>query len=426
MLFCQLGRADSLREICNGLGCCLGRLVHVGILRAPCRSTLSYANEHRPAALFEDLFFTALARFRGQQGLGTRQHKFRFKNKLLSLDSTTISLCLTMFPWAKFRRAKGGVKAHVLLDHDDYLPAYVLLTEAKRSDVKRADSFRLNPGSIVAMDRGYIDYALFGRWSMAGVFFVTRLKENAAFEVVEECEIPQNRSIRADQFIRLTGAQAQADYPDLLRRIVAWDAENDREIILLTNLLEFGATTIAAIYKERWQIGVSSQGHIVQSVKDRPRSKDSDLVAGEASWRESKTTEPSDNILGKECAQRTRLQRTVNADVASLHESPVAETVDNARKQQGLAETSPMRQLSPAGYQRRHGVKEDVETGEALGARRRNLVEEMPAITLSGKCGHRRQGDGSGRSTGDGRAAKRARREGPGPVSIPLTKVRQG
>ena len=154
MLFCQLGHADSLREICNGLGCCLGRLVHVGIVRAPCRSTLSYANEPRPAALFEDLFFTALARFREQQGLGSRKHKFRFKNKLLSLDSTTISLCLTMFPWAKFRRAKGGVKAHVLLDHDDYLPAYVLLTEAKRSDVKLADSFRLNAGSIVAIDRG--------------------------------------------------------------------------------------------------------------------------------------------------------------------------------------------------------------------------------------------------------------------------------
>ena len=254
MLFCQLGRADSLREICNGLGCCLGRLVHVGIARAPCRSTLSYANEHRPAALFEDLFSTALARFREQQGLGTRKHKFRFKNKLLSLDSTTISLCLTLFPWAKFRRAKGGVKAHVLLDHDDYLPAYVLLTEAKRSDVKLADCFRLNPGSIVAMDRGYIDYALFGRWTMAGVFFVTRLKDNAAYEVVEECEIPQNRNIRADQFIRLTGAQAQTDYPDLLRRIVVWDAENEREIVLLTNLLEFGSTTIAAIYKERWEI----------------------------------------------------------------------------------------------------------------------------------------------------------------------------
>src|SRR5450759_1596909 len=198
---------------------------------------------------------------------------------------------------------------------------------------------------------------------------------------------------------------------------------------LLTSMLDpdqAPAEELAALYHERWEIGVSSQGHIVQSVQDRPRPKDSDLVAWEASWRESKTAEPSDNILGKECAQRTRLQRTVNAEVASLHESPVAETVDNARKQQGLAETSPIRQLSPAGYQRRHGVKEDVETGEALGARRRNLVEEMPAITVSGKCGHRRQGDGSGRSTGDGRAAKRARREGPGPVSTPLTKVRQG
>jgi len=254
MLFCQLGRADSLREICNGLGCCLGRLVHVGIAKAPCRSTLSYANEHRPAALFEELFFTALARFREPQGLGARKHKFRIKNKLLSLDSTTISLCLTMFPWAQFRRAKGGVKAHVLLDHDDYLPAYVLLTEAKRSDVKLADSFALNPGSIVAVDRGYTDYALFARWSMAGVFFVTRLKENAAFEVVRECAIPQNRNIRADQIIRLTGPKAQADYPDLLRRVVVWDTENQREIVLLTNLVSFGSTTIAAIYKERWQI----------------------------------------------------------------------------------------------------------------------------------------------------------------------------
>lgn len=254
MLFCQLGRADSLREICNGLACCLGRLVHLGITKAPRRSTLSYANEHRPAALFEDLFWTALTRFREQPGVGSRKHQFRFKNKLLSLDSTTISLCLTLFPWAKFRRAKGGVKAHVLLDHDDYLPAYVLLTDAKRSDVRLADSFTLNPGSIVAIDRGYIDYALFARWSTAGVFFVTRLKENAAFEVVEECQIPANRNIRADQLIRLTGTRAQADFPELLRRIVVWDAENEREIVLLTNLLEFGSTTIAAIYKERWKI----------------------------------------------------------------------------------------------------------------------------------------------------------------------------
>ncbi len=198
---------------------------------------------------------------------------------------------------------------------------------------------------------------------------------------------------------------------------------------LITTILDHQlapANELAALYHERWEIGVSSQGHIVQSVRDRPRPKDSGLVAWEAPWRESKMAEPSDNMLRKEYAQRTRLQRAVNADVASLHESPVAETVYHERKQKGLTETSPIRRLSPAGYQRRHGVKDDVETGEALGARRRNLVEEMPAITASGKCRHRHQGGGWGRSTVDGRAAKRARREGPGPVSIPAVKVRQG
>jgi len=171
---------------------------------------------------------------------------------------------------------------------------------------------------------------------------------------------------------------------------------------------------------------VSRQGHINQSVKVRPRPIDSSLVAGEAPWRESKTVRPSDNMLRKGHAQLTRLQRTVNADVASLHANPVAETLDNVRKQQEPTEMSPMRRLSPAGYQRRHGEKEDVSTGETLDARRRNPAEEVSAITVSGKCRRRHQGDGSGRTTADGRAAKHARREGPGPVSTPLAKVRQG
>jgi hypothetical protein len=136
MLFCQLGQADSLREICNGLGCCLGKLAHLGIAKAPNKSTLSYANEHRPAKLYEDLFYTALNRFPDEEGLGQCKKKFRFKNKLLSLDSTTIRCAWSCFRGPSFRRAKGGVKAHVLLDHDDYLPRYVLITEAKRSDVK--------------------------------------------------------------------------------------------------------------------------------------------------------------------------------------------------------------------------------------------------------------------------------------------------
>jgi hypothetical protein len=254
MLFCQMAHADSLREICNGLACSLGKLVHLGINVAPNKSTLAYANRHRPAKLYEELFYTALGRFRDEKGLGARKRKFRFKNKLLSLDSTTISLCLEMFPWAKFRRAKGGVKAHVLLDHDDYLPRYVLITEARRSDVRMAGAFPLNPGSIVVMDRGYSDYALFGKWTDEEIHFVTRLKDNAAYEVLEEAPVPENRNIRADQLIRFTGEKAQKDCPCLLRRVAVWDAVNEREIVLLTNLQEFGATTIAAIYKDRWEI----------------------------------------------------------------------------------------------------------------------------------------------------------------------------
>ena len=145
MLFCHMAHADSLREICGGLACCIGKLRHLGVSKAPNKSTLSYANQNRPAALYEELFWTMLNRFRSSGGLGKRKCKFRFKNKLLSLDSTTISLCLSLFPWAKFRRAKGGVKVHVLLDHDDYMPSFALITKAKRHDRTVAGRFNLKP-----------------------------------------------------------------------------------------------------------------------------------------------------------------------------------------------------------------------------------------------------------------------------------------
>jgi hypothetical protein len=204
--------------------------------------------------------------------------------------------------------------------------------------------------------------------------------------------------------------------------------QGDTELHVLTNLPpeDAEAVQVADRYADRWTIAVSSEGHILQSVEVRPRLKDSGLVAWEAPWRESKTAEPSDNVLEIEYRQSTRLQRAVNAGVASLHAIPVAETVDNVRRQQGLGEMSPTRQPSPAGYQRRHGTKEDGSTGEARGARRGKLVEEMSPITVSGKWRRRRPGGGSGRSTVDRRATKRARREGPGPVSTPLVKVRQG
>jgi hypothetical protein len=188
--------------------------------------------------------------------MGCRKKRFRFKNKLLSFDSTTISLCLTLFPWASFRRAKGGVKVHVLLDHDDYMPSFVYISEAKRHDRTIAKLLDLTQGSIVAFDRAYNDYALFGHWTAPGVFFVTRMKDNAVYQVIEERKLPANRPIRADQIIRLTGTSAEVKCPHLLRRVVVWDDVNEREIVLLTNHLTFGSTTIAAVYKDRWEIEV--------------------------------------------------------------------------------------------------------------------------------------------------------------------------
>jgi len=251
MLFCQLAQAKSLREICGGLACCIGKLRHLGMKDAPNKSTLSYANAHRPWEMYRDLFYETLD-FCRKSAPG--KHKFRFKNKLLSLDSSTISLCLSLFPWAKFRRTKGAVKLHLLLDHDGYLPTFAYITNGKKHDVTIARKVPLAPGSIVAMDRGYNDYTLFAYWTSNGIFFVTRLKENADYMVIEEKKVPMNRNILADQLIQFTGYKARKNCPHALRRVVVWDKDENREIVLLTNHLEFGATTISGIYKDRWQI----------------------------------------------------------------------------------------------------------------------------------------------------------------------------
>lgn len=254
MLFCQLAHADSLREISNGLKCCLGKLKHLGVPKAPPRSSLSYANKNRPAGLFRDLFFKTYDHFQAHGGLGSRKKRFRFNNKLLSFDATVISLCLSLFHWAEFRRAKGGVKVHTLLDHDTYMPVFVHIQKAKRHEVNIAKRLRLNPGSIVAMDMAYTDYDLFADWTERGVFFVTRQKSNAVYKVIEDRPVPLNRNILQDQIIRYTGPTAKEKCPHPLRRVVVWDKANQREIVLLTNHLEFGATTLAAIYKDRWEI----------------------------------------------------------------------------------------------------------------------------------------------------------------------------
>jgi hypothetical protein len=252
MLFCQIGRAHSLREIIGGLRSCEGKLKHLGIT-APNRSTLAYANGHRPWQLYEKLFLQLLDRCRIQVG---GKKKFRFKNKLVSLDSSTIDLCSSMFNWAHFRRTKGAIKLHLLLDHDGYLPSFAAITEGKVADVKIVPQFRFLPGTIVAYDRGYNDYELFGQWTTQGVFFVTRMKDNALYEVVGEKKLPENRNILKDELIELRGIKAIEKCPHPLRRIEADDQETGEVFVFLTNNLELGATTIVAIYKDRWQIEI--------------------------------------------------------------------------------------------------------------------------------------------------------------------------
>lgn len=250
MMFCQLGRAHSLREICHGLSSCEGKLSHLGIDEAPHRSSLAYANEHRSWELYHKLFFQLLERCRKEAPF---KKKFRFKNKLVSLDSTVIDLCVSVFDWAKFRRTKGAIKLHLLLDHDGYLPCFGVITEGKIHDVKVAWSLSFEPGTVVVDDRGYNDYRLFSKWSEEEVYFVTRMKDNA-YTVLEEREVAHNRSVLQDQIIFLSGSAAWGKCPYPLRRVQVWNEEKQQTLVFLTNQFGFGASTIAAIYKERWQI----------------------------------------------------------------------------------------------------------------------------------------------------------------------------
>jgi hypothetical protein len=252
MLFAQLGRAQSLREISYGLRTCLGKLNHLGMKKAPPRSTLSYANNHRPWELFRSVFYQTL----NQCQIIAPDHKFRFKNKLLSLDTTVIDLCLSLFPWAEYRRTKGAVKLHLLLDHDGYLPVYAHITEGKIHEINIARNLSLPAGSIVVYDRGYVDYSFFQKCTDNDVYFVTRQKKNAKYDVVQEHKIPQRRNILSDQTIKVSGYYSVKKCASLLRRIVVWDAAKKKEIVLWTNHFKFGASTIAAIYKERWQIEI--------------------------------------------------------------------------------------------------------------------------------------------------------------------------
>jgi hypothetical protein len=248
MLFCQLGKAHSLREIVGGLASCEGRLAHLGIT-VPNRSTLAYANAHRPWQLYQAVFYQLLARC---QAIVCGK-KFRFKNKLLSLDATIIDLCAEMFPWATFRRTKGAVKLHFTLDHDGYLPTVLTITEGKRRETPIARQQRFAPGTILVFDRGYLNLYWFAELTAAGVYFVTRLRTTARYRVTLSRPVPQHRGIVADEEIRFRGKHSRHSYPERLRRVVLQMPDGER-LEFLTNHLTLGASTVARVYQDRWQI----------------------------------------------------------------------------------------------------------------------------------------------------------------------------
>jgi hypothetical protein len=249
MEFCQLANAHSLREIEGGLASCQGRLEQLGS-KAVSRSTLWYANEHRPWQLFEKVFYQLYERCRAEVGPKT---KFRFKNRLLSIDSTHVALCAEMFSWATYSRQKGAIKLHFTLDHAGYLPCAMVIATGKHSELTIARRQRYEAGTILVMDRGYVHFGWFKKLNDTGVIFVTRIKRDTRYEVVERRPVTAGKGIVSDEIIQLTSRRGRKVYPQPLRLVTVETPEGE-VLRFLTNDMRLAASTIANIYKDRWQI----------------------------------------------------------------------------------------------------------------------------------------------------------------------------
>jgi hypothetical protein len=256
MLFCQFAKSQSVRDISNGLRSATGNLNHLGVNKGPSKSTISYQNKHRDWTLFKDYYYQLLSHF-GQQA-GFKQVRFRIKSKIFLLDSSTISLCLSLFDWAKYKTSKGAVKMHTLLDYDGNLPAYINITNGKTADNKGAYDIPLLKGSVIVADRYYNDFSLLNVWDSNSVYFVVRHKENIQFTTIKENDLPDNRhqNILKDEIIELSRDQSKKKYPKRLRRVAIWDDQNQQVIEVITNQMSWTANTISELYKSRWQIEI--------------------------------------------------------------------------------------------------------------------------------------------------------------------------
>lgn len=258
MLFCHLSKAQTIREITNGLLSIAGNLNHLGVQgKSPSRSSLSYINAGRDWQMFRDYYYRLFENLQSK-GYFVRKKFKKIKRKIFLLDSTIISVCIKIFDWAKYQHEKGAIKLHTMLDYDGCMPKYVYMTEARQADVKHAQYMLMPRGSVIVADRGYQDFEMLYEWKKEDIIFVLMLKKTIKYEQIKELPLPEEKDehIIKDEIIRLTEEDTRNLYPENLRRVVIYDQKENRKIELITNNFSWTASTISELYKQRWMIEI--------------------------------------------------------------------------------------------------------------------------------------------------------------------------
>lgn len=252
MAFGQLTGRESLRDTVNCLAAHREKLYHLGINYLVNRSTLAEANEKRNWQIYAD--FAQVLILKARQLYRCDEFGLEISNTVYALDSTTIDLCLSVFWWARFRRAKAAVKLHTLLDLRGNLPTFIRITDGKTHDVNILDELIFEPLAIYLMDKGYLDFARLYRINQASAFFVTRAKSNLAYRSVCSRKVEKEHGLRCDQTVKLTIYKSRKAYPESLRRVKYYDREQNKTYVFLTNNFEITAMQVALLYKHRWKI----------------------------------------------------------------------------------------------------------------------------------------------------------------------------